>query len=58
MSAWIADRPGSYDETKVYDEEAGTWGAVDGEGGSRYQSQIVAIGHDDDGYGVIYFGDV
>ena len=58
MATWPESRPGSYDETLVYDEEAGTWGAVDGKGGSRYQSQFVAVGYDDDGNGVIYYGAV
>lgn len=53
---WPADRPVTYDETLIYDEEAGTWGAADGSGGSHYQTQLVVIGYDDDGNGVIYYG--
>ena len=51
-----ADRPESYDESLVWDEEADDWIAADGSGGSHYQSQLVAIGQDDDGNGVIYYG--
>lgn len=56
--AFIEDRPETYDETKVWDEDSGTWVAADGSGGSLYQNQLVAVGYDDDGNGVVYYGDV
>ena len=54
--AWPDDRPGTYDETLVWDETTGAWIAANGKGGSKYQTNIVAIGQDDDGNGVIYYG--
>ena len=54
--AWPDSRPVSYNEALVYDEDAGAWVAVDGKGGSRYQENLVAIGYDNDGNGVVYFG--
>ena len=30
--------------------------AADGTGGSHYQSQIIVIGYDDNGDGVVYYG--
>ena len=54
--SWPNVRPSDYDEEVIYDEDAGAWITVDGSGGSRYQTQLVAIGSDDDGEGVVYFG--
>lgn len=54
--AWIEDRPETYDETLIWDEENGEWTDADGSAGSRYQTYLVAVGQDDDGNGVIYYG--
>lgn len=54
--AWPDTRPVAYDETLIWDEETGAWIAADGSGGSRYQTQLVVVGQNDTGQGVIYFG--
>ena len=55
MSNIVPDRPVTYDETKFWDEDAGTWTGTDA-GGSRYKAYLVVIGSDASGDGVIYFG--
>ena len=53
MPAYPEDRPGTYDESKVWDENTQTWVTTEDllrKGGSRYRSILVAIGKD-----LIYF---
>ena len=50
--SWPDDRPVTYDETLIYDEDTGTWIDADGTAGSRYQTQLVVISDT----GAIYFG--
>lgn len=52
---WPSTRTSEH-ETEIYDEDAGEWIAADGSGGSHYQTQLVVIGQDDTGQGVIYYG--
>jgi hypothetical protein len=49
-------RPSDYDPDLIWDEDAGTWIAADGSAGSRLQTNLVAIGSNDVGQGVIYYG--
>jgi hypothetical protein len=44
-----------YDEDKIYDEDTGTWVTADGSAGSRLQTNLVAIGQNDTGQGVVYY---
>lgn len=53
---WPINRFEDYDATLIWDEENSVWIAADGSGGSRYQSQLVIVGQDDFGDGVIYYG--
>jgi hypothetical protein len=49
MPDFPEDRPGSYDEDLVFDEATQTWGSDETlltQGGSRYRTQIVAVGKD------------
>lgn len=49
----------NYDETKYFDIATETWVTdINVAGGGRYQQQLVAVGSDDNGYGVIYYGDL
>lgn len=52
--SWPEDRPGTYDEDKVWDEATETWVSNDGRGGARYQNQIIIINEQ----GQIYFSSV
>ena len=52
MANWPLDRPETYNADEVWDEGTESWVAVDAQGGSRYQVQIVVISDQ----GVIYFG--
>jgi hypothetical protein len=52
---WPETRPIAYDPELFWDEDAGTWTGVDA-GGSRYKMQVVVVGQNDIGEGVIYFG--
>jgi len=54
--AWPESRPETYDGSLVWDEDAGAWIDVNCSGGSRYQENLVVIGQNDDGEGVIYYG--
>lgn len=54
--SFVPDRPETYDETKFWDEAAGTW-TGDDEGGGRYKSYLVIVGQDSDRNGVIYFSE-
>lgn len=56
MSSIVPDRPGTYNAALYWNEENGVWTATEVISGGNYKSQIVAIGSDDDGEGVIYFG--
>ena len=53
---WPESRPETYDGSLVWDEDTGQWIAVDSSGGSRYETFLVVVGQDDNGYGVIYYG--
>lgn len=55
---WPDTRPVTYDEDLVWDEDADDWVSVNSEGGSRYQTNLIVIGYDNDGNGVIYYGSV
>jgi len=54
--AWPDERPETYDPALVWDEDTGQWIAADGSGGSHYQENLVVIGQNGDGEGVIYYG--
>lgn len=49
-------RPSDYDPDLIWDEDAGAWIAADGSAGSRLQTNLVAIGSNNIGQGVIYYG--
>jgi hypothetical protein len=55
---WPEERPDDYNPDLYWDEENGTWSetVITAAGGGRYKEQLVAVGQDDDGNGVIYFG--
>jgi hypothetical protein len=49
MPGFPEDRPQSYDEDLVYNEDTGTWGSNETrlrEGGSRHRAQLVAVAKD------------
>jgi hypothetical protein len=52
---WPASRPSDYDPDLIFDEDTGTWVTADGSAGSRLQTNLVAIGQNDTGQGVIYY---
>jgi hypothetical protein len=54
--SWPDSRPETYDEDLIWDEDGDEWVSADGSGGSRFQTNLIAVGYDDDGYGVIYYG--
>ena len=54
--AWPDDRPGTYNEDKVWNEESETWVAPETlgkAGGDRFLNRIVVLS----GQGEVYFGD-
>lgn len=53
---WPEDRSASYDPDLVWgwDGEKYAWVT----GGGRYKNQLVIVGHDNDGIGTVYFGDI
>ena len=53
---WTGMRYGDYDPDLIWDEDAGEWITADGSAGSRLQTNLVAIGSNDTGQGVIYYG--
>ena len=56
--AWPNDRPGAYDEDKVWDEATEAWVANDGRQGGRHSNRIVVVGWENDGDRKVYFGAV
>lgn len=57
---WPDARPDDYDPDLYWDEDNGVWSipVITVAGGGRYQSQLVVIGQDDTGNGVIYYGEI
>jgi hypothetical protein len=55
--AWPQQRPIGYDPDASWDEESGTWTSVL-VGGGKYSSQLVLVGSDDVGQGVIYYAEI
>jgi hypothetical protein len=54
--AWPDDRPVDYDEDKYFDITTETWVSEEvAVGGGRYQTQLVVIGQNDTGQGVVYY---
>ena len=53
--SWPESRPAEYDSAAFWNETAGTWTGID-TGGSHYKCQMVVIGSDDSGNGVVYYG--
>ena len=53
---WPGDRPGDYDPDLVWgwDGDDYAWAV----GGGRYKNRLVVVGHDSNGVGTVYFGDV
>lgn len=60
--SWPDDRPGTYDEDKLWDEDTGAWYTIStstgaqrlAQAGGRYRQQIVVLSEQ----GRIYFGSV
>jgi hypothetical protein len=52
------NRPEGYNPDVAWDEETRTWVGVASSGGGRYGERLIAVGTDDNEYGVIYWGGV
>ncbi len=54
---WPEARSAGYDPDAYWDEDNGVWATVTVAvaGGGRYQSQLVAVGQNDAGQGVVYY---
>ncbi len=52
----IDDRPPTYDPDASWDEDTGAWVSLEVYGGDIYKINLVIIGQDDNGNGVIYYG--
>lgn len=57
VQGWPLERPTYYDADKYFDIATETWVTSENSEGGRYKEQLVAIGQDNSGNGVIYYGD-
>jgi hypothetical protein len=52
---WIEDRPESYDPELIWDPDTQTWITPNK---LEIKNILVVVGHDENGLGTIYFGDI
>ncbi len=56
LSGWPYPKASDYDPDKYFDQATETWVTTENKEGGRYKTQLVAIGQNDTGDGVIYYG--